>query len=125
MIMILMAQEWINGAEVLISIGSFNHAQEWINCVLKGWGSQRCELNAIEETQIGWLGNAHSLFKSSLSVLTLFVGAELTFKFETNYLKSSNEWQTIWNEMNLLCVKEMSKSKVWINCVGMGGKKLG
>jgi len=63
-----MAQEWINGAaaEVLICIGSFNHSEEWINCVLKGWGSQMCELNAIEEIQISWLGNAHNLSKSSL-----------------------------------------------------------
>jgi len=26
--------------------------------------------------------------------------------------------------MNLLRVKGMRKSKTWINCVGMGGKKL-
>jgi len=93
--------------------------------VLKGWGSQMCELNAIEEIQIGWFENAHNLSKSSLSVLTLFVGVKLPFKFETNYLKPFNEWKTIWNEINLLCVKEMRKSRVWINCVEMEGKKLG
>jgi len=120
-----MVQEWINGVEALICIGSFNHAHEWINCVLKGWGSQMCELNAIEEIRIGWLGNALNLSKSSLSVLTLFVGAELPFKFEMNCLKPFNEWQTIWNEMYLLRVKGMRKSNVRINRVGMRGKKLG
>jgi len=119
-----MAQEWINGAEALICIGSFNDAQEWINCMLKGWRSQMCELNAIEEIQIGWLRNALNLSKSSLFVLTLFVGDELPFKFEMNCLKPFNEWQTIRNEMNLLRVKGMRKSKVGISCVGMEGKKL-
>ena len=57
--------------------------------------------------------------------LTLFVGAELPFKFEMNCLKPFNEWQTIWNEMYLLRVKGMRKSNVRINRVGMRGKKLG
>jgi len=48
--------------------------------------------------------------------LTLFVGVELPFKFEMSCRKPFNEWQTIWNEMNLLRVKGMRKSIVWITC---------
>jgi len=56
--------------------------------------------------------------------LTLFVGAELSFKFEMNYLKPFNEWQTIWNRMNLLRVKGMKKSKVWIKCNRINSDRL-
>jgi len=56
--------------------------------------------------------------------LTLFVGAELPFQFEMNCLKRFNESQTIWNEMNLLRVKGMMKSKVWIKCNRINSDRL-
>jgi len=56
--------------------------------------------------------------------LTLIVGAELPFKFKMNCLKPFNEWQTIWNEMNLLRVKGMRKSKVWIKCNRINSDRL-
>jgi len=57
--------------------------------------------------------------------LILFVGAKLSFKFEMNCLKPLNEWQTIWNEINLLRVKGMRKSKVWIKCNRINSDRLG
>jgi len=56
--------------------------------------------------------------------LTLFVGAELSFKFEMTCLKPFNEWQTIWNWINLLRVKGMKKSKVWIKYYRINSDRL-